>query len=212
LTDLKWLAGHAPRNFFQVVTEGRGAMPAWQGRLTPEQRWAAIEYMRGFAYEPSATPLVSPTAAPASKPSADSIARGGRLYDQWWKEVKGAVAPKDNQSLWASQTTNTATGSATWRCKECHGWDYKGKDGAYGSGSHKTGFPGVWDAAQKKNADELAAILKGSANPQHDFSKALGASDLTDLANFLKAGLVDASKSALLALLCAPKPNSLNLA
>ncbi len=141
---------------------------------------------------PTATP-VPPTATAVPKPSADSVARGGRLYDKWWKEVKGATDPKDNQPLWASQTTNKATGNATWRCKECHGWDYKGKDGAYGSGSHKTGFPGVWDAAQTKNADELAAILKGSLNPKHDFSKSLGAADVTDLANFLKAGLLDAA-------------------
>jgi thiosulfate dehydrogenase len=142
---------------------------------------------------PTATP-VPPTATAVPKPSADSVARGGRLYDAWWKEVKGAAAPKDSHPLWGSQTTNKATGSATWRCKECHGWDYKGKDGAYGSGSHYTGFSGVWDAAQKTSAGDLVAILKGSANPKHDFSKVLGATDLTDMANFLKEGLIDVTK------------------
>jgi mono/diheme cytochrome c family protein len=27
-------------------------MPAWQDRLSPEERWAAIEYVRAFGYEP----------------------------------------------------------------------------------------------------------------------------------------------------------------
>ena len=115
------------------------------------------------------------TVALAATPGvkAEGIARGGLLYDTWWKVVPGAKEPKDNQPLWASQTTNKRKGSVSWRCKECHGWDYTGKDGAYGSGSHKTGFAGVWNAAQKKSVDELAAILRGSANPQHNFSSVL---------------------------------------
>ncbi|MFQ6016410.1 MAG: c-type cytochrome [Anaerolineae bacterium] len=122
--------------------------------------------------------------------SAASMARGGRLYDKWWKVID-AEAPTTDHPLWALQTTNTRSGSATWRCKECHGWDYKGKDGAYGSGSHYTGFVGVWDAAQTKSAEELAAILKGSTNADHDFSSVLDDTSITDLANFLKEGLVD---------------------
>lgn len=132
--------------------------------------------------------------AAARGAKAASIARGGTLYDAWWKVVPGAKEPKDNQPLWALQTTNKRKGSITWRCKECHGWDYKGKDGAYGSGSHYTGFPGLWDAAQKKGADALAAALKGSANPRHDFSSVLRPEDIADLVDFLKGGLTDMTK------------------
>jgi thiosulfate dehydrogenase len=130
-------------------------------------------------------------AAPASQAPASSIAKGGKLYDKWWKVAPGATEPKDDHPLWATQTTNKRKGSATWRCKECHGWDYKGKDGAYGSGSHKTGFVGVYNAASKKSQAELVAILKGSTNPKHDFSKVMDADSINDLANFLKEGLVD---------------------
>ncbi|MDO8689788.1 MAG: c-type cytochrome, partial [Dehalococcoidia bacterium] len=78
-----------------------------------------------------------------------------------------------------------------WRCKECHGWDYAGKDGAYGSGSHKTGFVGVSGAASKKCQVELVAILKGASNPNHDFSKFMDDASIANLATFLKQGLVD---------------------
>jgi thiosulfate dehydrogenase len=114
------------------------------------------------------------------------------LYDTWWRVVPGASEPKSDQALWSLQTTNKRKGSVTWRCKECHGWDYKGKDGAYGSGSRYTGFPGVWEVAQKKSAEELAAALRGSTNPKHDFSSVLRPADINDLANFLKSGLVNA--------------------
>jgi thiosulfate dehydrogenase len=100
------------------------------------------------------------------------------------------ATPKENSPLWAIQTTNTRTGSDTWRCKECHGWDYKGKDGAYGKGSHLTGFPGVYGAATTKTVAELTGILKGSINPNHNFSTYLNEEQISALAAFLKVGAV----------------------
>jgi thiosulfate dehydrogenase len=134
--------------------------------------------------------LILTSAAAAQTPSPGSVAAGGRLYDKWWKAVPGVKEPTGDHPLWATQTTNKRKGLDTWRCKECHGWDYHGKDGAYGSGSHKTGFPGVM-AAQAKSVDQLKAILKGSTNPKHDLSSALDDTALTNLATFLKHGLVD---------------------
>ncbi|MEW6753300.1 MAG: c-type cytochrome [Candidatus Latescibacterota bacterium] len=126
----------------------------------------------------------------ASSPAhSQSVAIGGRLYDEWWAQV-GVDAPAGNQALWASQSTNTRSGAVTWRCKECHGWDYKGVAGAYGSGSHRTGFPGVLDAGTRLSEAELTAWLDGTANPDHDFS-AMGTDQLPHLARFLKQGLVD---------------------
>jgi len=118
------------------------------------------------------------------------IARGGRLYDNWVKETK-AAAPAGNQPLWALQTTNVRTGTDTWRCKECHGWDYKGKGGAYSKGSHYTGFVGVYDAGNSKSSAQLVEILKGSTDIRHDFSKVLDAQSLTDLASFLSQSLIN---------------------
>jgi len=141
---------------------------------------------------PTQKASVVPAASPAS--NVESVTRGGLLYDMWWRVVPGAAEPKSDQPLWALQTTNKRNGSVTWRCKECHGWDYKGKDGAYGSGSRVTGFTGVWDAAQKKSAEQLAASLRGTPNDKHNFSSVLRSADIADLANFLKNGLLDIGK------------------
>jgi len=132
--------------------------------------------------------LLVAVAAQAASPA--DIALGGRLYDKWWKAVPGVKAPTGNHPLWALQSTNKRKGTATWRCKECHGWDYRGKDGAYGSGSHKTGFPGV-RAMEAKSVDQIKGILKGAANPKHNFSSFLDDAALTKLAIFLKHGQVD---------------------
>ena len=120
-----------------------------------------------------------------------SIARGGLLYDKWWKVADGATEPTGDQALWSTQSSNTRSGADTWRCKECHGWDYQGVDGAYSGGSHKTGFAGVLDAGDSNTAAELVAILKGGDNADHDFSGVMNDAALKDLANFINEGLID---------------------
>lgn len=121
------------------------------------------------------------------------LSLGGQLYDKWWTVASGATEPIEDQSLWSTQTTNTRSGSTTWRCKECHGWDYKGVDGAYSSGSHYTGFPGVFES-MTKSATEILGILKGAENPDHDFSMVMDDDALLDLAKFIAdGGVVDVS-------------------
>lgn len=115
---------------------------------------------------------------------------GGKLYDKWWIEVSGVEEPKTDHPLWSLQTTNKRTGSDTWRCNECHGWDFLGRDGAYGSGSHKTNFPGAYNVRHKSIKD-IEAILLGSTNPNHNFSYVLDYDSIYKLALFLKEGLVN---------------------
>lgn len=118
-------------------------------------------------------------------PTADDVTRGALLYDKWYAAL-GQPVPEGNMPLWSAQSTNTRSGPDTWRCVECHGWDYKGKDGAYGSGSHYTGFPGVFGTQS-----DVVAVLKGATNPAHDFSAYLDEASMKQLAVFLREGLID---------------------
>jgi cytochrome c553 len=68
------------------------------------------------------------------------VAFGGRMYDGWYNALARS-APKSTHPNYPS--AGKQKGASTWRCKECHGWDYKGKDGAYSKGSHFTGIPGL---------------------------------------------------------------------
>jgi hypothetical protein len=89
-----------------------------------------------------------PGACPEDPFESADVVRGGRMYDRFWAEA--GSEPAIDHPLWATRPdpdSNPRTGSTTWRCKECHGWDYKGVDGAYGSGSHRTGFPGIFGTA-----------------------------------------------------------------
>lgn len=44
---------HAAQQYYQSVSAGKGIMPAHQDRVSAEDRWAAIEYVRSFAYKPA---------------------------------------------------------------------------------------------------------------------------------------------------------------
>ncbi|MCX7669090.1 MAG: c-type cytochrome [Anaerolineae bacterium] len=52
LTNVEYVASRSLTEFYQSVTAGKGIMPPWQDRLSPEERWAAVEYAQAFAYQP----------------------------------------------------------------------------------------------------------------------------------------------------------------
>ncbi len=156
---------------------------------------AVLAVILAACSSPQATPTQAPatvkatnTAAPtkAAQLEGDPI-RGGKLYDSYYStlEIAAADRPTDNEPLWADQTTNTRTGATTWRCAECHGYDYLGKDGEYAAGSHATGFPGVSQDAGK-DASAILAILQGKSDPKHDFTTIMDTQALTDIALFIQ--------------------------
>ncbi len=142
----------------------------------------AIFAVAAYASVPLTTVAVS-----AAEDSVDvvSIARGGLLYDKWYKVIK-APEPEETHPAWPVANTNKS-GSTTQRCKSCHGWDLKGVDGAYGSGSYLTGIPGV-TAYAGAPIEDIIAIIKDDT---HGFDGMMDEGDYYDLANFVSNGQFD---------------------
>ena len=113
------------------------------------------------------------------------IQRGALLYDNWMK-LK-STRPKATHPLYPS--TAKKKGPGTWRCKECHGWDYIGARGRYREGSHYTGIKGVYDS-RSRSRQELTDLLRNT-DKGHDFSAYLSAADLRGLVAFIQNGLYD---------------------
>ena len=118
-----------------------------------------------------------------------SIARGGLLYDKWY-EVIGEMAPDEKHPLYPAEGKYASKPGATWRCKECHGWDYKGKDGAYAKGNHYSGTKGIRGMVGGDPA-KVVALLK---DDKHGYGDKLSTTDLQDLTNFVTRGQVDVDK------------------
>ncbi len=133
------------------------------------------EYHRDYIY-----------GAPTEPTEAWIMSRGGRLYDNWINTLD-ADKPKATHPAWPASNTKKK-GATTWRCKSCHGWDYRGADGKYASGSYKTGIAGVMPS-KGKSVDAVAAAIRGGP---HGFTKKMiDDEQMGYLAAFVSRGLDD---------------------
>jgi mono/diheme cytochrome c family protein len=115
-----------------------------------------------------------------------SMANGGRLYDDWQVQTGGQRQALPHPAYPARAYYANAV-NETWRCKECHGWDYKGDQGQYARGNHATGIKGI-RALAGADPGKTMLVLRDS---KHFFGAVLKHRDLQDLANFVSYGQVD---------------------
>ena len=124
--------------------------------------------------------------APDDASEAWLLSNGGRIYDKWWVTLDTAE-PRVTHPSYPKE--GKQKGAATWRCKECHGWDYKGAAGKYGKGSHFTGIKGVMGMAGQ-DAETIHKILM---NDTHQFTEAMIPHDaMRRVSLFISRGLHNA--------------------
>jgi thiosulfate dehydrogenase len=133
-------------------------------------------------------PAAAQTEGHAHETDIWAVARGGQLYDKWWAVTEGEPPTETHPAYPAD---GKKSGSATWRCKECHGWDYMGKDGAYSKGSHHTGIKGVRHGVGM-DVTRLHGIIMDET---HAFTEAMiPHSAMEKLALFVSRGQLDADR------------------
>lgn len=93
--------------------------------------------------------------APSRPTEAWLRSAGGRIYDNWWDALD---RKKPESTHPAYPKGGQRSGANTWRCVECHGWDYNGKAGLYGSGERYTGIKGIRGAAGRDINRIMAAL------------------------------------------------------
>lgn len=129
-TDLRLMDDRAPRDFYLTVTQGKGSMPAWQGRLSQDERWAVIDYLRTFSYD-ATLPGDTAVAVPTQVATVESICPSTYLS-------------QTNPFAW-DDSTAAAAGQTIYdqNCSMCHGAD--------GSGA----LPAATDLTAPEMQDEL---------------------------------------------------------
>lgn len=124
--------------------------------------------------------------AAGAQEEAAAMARGGRLYDKWYEELDVA-APEQVHPAYPASGGYANKPADTWRCKECHGWDYRGREGAYATGKHATGIVGI-DRLRGGDPAAVVALLKDA---NHRYGERLGERELGELALFVTRGQVE---------------------
>jgi mono/diheme cytochrome c family protein len=126
--------------------------------------------------------------APPQPTEAWLRAAGGRIYDNWW-EALDRKKPEGTHPAYPS--SGKRTGANTWRCVECHGWDYNGKNGLYGSGERYTGIKGIRGAAGR-DLKSIMSLLRGQP---HNYSQdMINDEELSRVAVFVSRGQDNADR------------------
>ncbi len=118
------------------------------------------------------------------------IQKGALLYDKWFKVLDVEIS--GNHPLYPSEAKKS--GGDTWRCKECHGWDYIGKDGRYKKGSHFTGIDGLY-SARTKSPQQLYDILTDKSSAHTINSLASSSDSVWALVKFIREGQIEISNA-----------------
>jgi thiosulfate dehydrogenase len=113
----------------------------------------------------------------------EQIMRGGQLYDKWYAER--GLDLRDTHPSYPAE--GRKKGASTWRCKECHGWDYRGKSGAYAKGSHFSGIKGISEYSGK-DPGVIETILR---NNTHAYGNILPDEDYQALSFFVAYGQIN---------------------
>jgi mono/diheme cytochrome c family protein len=192
-TNTACTACHGSDGTNEVVT-GFDAFPGFLSNDNPQEfqhkirfghpgsNMPASESINGSLRDVTDLSAYSQTLSPVLWTST-SVSRGGQLYDRYWA-VTGGIVPTGDHVLYPPNALSSE--SSTWRCKECHGWDYIGKEGRYASGSHYTGIKGIYPATNTK----WQAFEEIRENHEYN-NEELSDSDIWDLVAFYNAGTYD---------------------
>jgi thiosulfate dehydrogenase len=118
-----------------------------------------------------------------------TLANGAKLYDKWYKVIK-AKAPETSHPAYPADKKYAGKPAANWRCKECHGWDGLGRDGAYAGGKHFSGIKGI-NGMIGADPAKVIAVLKDA---NHLYGDEMTDSDLGKVALFVSRGQIDYSR------------------
>ncbi len=147
-TNQRQMAQLAPRDLYLTVTQGKGSMPSWQSRLSQDERWAVIDYVRALSYDPAlpeATASISATATP-SGPLTLTVALSDTAPSSQPAGTAACSGSQANPLAWDDAAAIQAGQAVYDKCAFCHGPTAKG------------GLPGTPDFTSAK----VKADLKSS--------------------------------------------------
>lgn len=197
------VSGLKQRPFFETVcamchgAEGQSLAGISLGRIAREAPYltlhsifnghpgAVMPSLRGFENVALVELLAYMQTLPVNA-SLVSIVRGARLYDNWALET-GKAVPQGRHPSYPKQAGQSVKPHQTWQCRECHGWDYLGREGQYAKGKHFSGIKGI----EAKKGASLKSIITLLKDENHNYGRVLEMPDLLDIANFVREGQVD---------------------
>lgn len=158
-TDLRLISEQAPRDFYLVVTQGKGSMPAWQGRLSQEERWAVIDYLMTFSYDAA---IQEETAAEPASADLDDLDQGETISEPANADLGD---PVHGETLFSQF------------CAGCHG-----QNGETSVGDDLV----LGDAIATLDDSDVARVIRDGADGMPSFQPLLTNEGINDLLAYLR--------------------------
>jgi len=114
LSDQRFIAQLSPSDLYLSVTRGRGSMPAWQARLSQDERWMAVDYLRTFSYDPQLAEVIAIVEEENLEDAEQSIC------DTQYADKSNPFELSDGQAIAAGELIYSV------ECIDCHGEDGSG--------------------------------------------------------------------------------------
>jgi len=104
-------------HFFNVISNGYGAMPDYSAQVTPEDRWAIVAYIKALQLSQNATAADVPAGSHVEAISSIAEREGlpSSFADQWTVPVTAVTGTPDNQPFVLPGTGSGTPGSSTIR-------------------------------------------------------------------------------------------------
>lgn len=165
LSDPRFLSNLSPSDLYLVVTQGIGSMPAWQARLSQDERWDVIDYLRTFTYDPSVSAestLPTQEQPEASRPECEPYVTQSNPFE--WDQADAVSA---GQALYAS-------------CAGCHGED--GSGGAPGAPDFTSP---VFQGNLRSNSGEMLCSVAEGLNAMPGWKGTLNEEQMWQLLSYI---------------------------
>jgi len=170
LSDQRFIAQLSPSDLYLSITRGRGSMPAWQARLSQDERWMVGEYLRTFSYDPT---IVEASA------SAAEAEQGGEEQEQSLCDAE--FLAQTNPLDWGDAAA-VAAGEPIYaqECEECHGEDGTGNIARTPDFTN----PAVSGGLQKEPGEFLCVLTEG-LNRMPSFKDTLTDTEMWQVLTFI---------------------------
>ncbi|MCK5922344.1 MAG: c-type cytochrome, partial [Methylococcales bacterium] len=120
-SDQRFISGHPASQLYASITQGKGSMPAWQARLSQDERWAVIDYVRTFTYNPI-------LAVPETESGEEAVVfTQTEVVEPEKPDCAPEYLDQTNPFEWGDEAV-IAAGALVYDefCQRCHGDDGRG--------------------------------------------------------------------------------------
>jgi len=157
-SDQQFMSSHPSSDLFVSVTQGENDMPAWQARLTQDERWAVVDFVRTFTYNP-----VIPAAVVEGEDGGEEapVFVVEEIVEPEKPECDPAYLAQENPFTW-DDADAVAEGLLLYEdnCSRCHGADGTGEEGLSYVPADLTN-PAVQTLLRENGGEYLCRVAEG---------------------------------------------------